>query len=123
MMFTQLRYPAGPPGAALALLRLSLAGTLGFVSLGSEGASAAMSIASAVLACLLVAGFLTRFAALVFALAGSVAVLLGKAPITYVPLMAEGVALALLGPGAWSVDASGARGGSAVLRELSRHDR
>lgn len=92
-------------GAGLVLVRLSLAAVLAHISLGCDGISSIVSAVAAVLACLLSAGFLTRAAAVIFAAAGLLAMAFGETPFTCFSLVLEAIALALLGPGAWSIDA------------------
>jgi uncharacterized membrane protein YphA (DoxX/SURF4 family) len=94
-------YPQGLPGAGLLLLRLGVGGVL---VLWPGQADLVTSIGGA----LLVAGFLTPFAAL--AAAGSLVVSLhsSTSPLPdhgLLSLMGGCVAVALLGPGAWSADA------------------
>lgn len=94
-------YPRGLPGAGLLLLRSGLGVAL-------LVRSAAGGFADLVGAACLIAGFMTPLAALAMA-ARLVVSICRSAP--YLPdlgillLTGGGVALALLGPGAWSVDA------------------
>lgn len=105
MKISRLHYPAGAPGFALVLMRLSLAANLAYVSVHCDSDSSAVSIAAALLACLITGGFLSRSAASFFTLAGLISTALGRTSLTYASNIVEGLALVLLGPGAWSIDA------------------
>lgn len=105
MTTSNTSYPSGSPGMALALLRLSIAGTLAVLSVDYDGASSSLSIISALLACLIAGGFLTRLAASIFAAASLLSIVLHDVSLFYAPIAIEGLALAILGPGGWSVDA------------------
>jgi hypothetical protein len=94
-------YPRGLPGAGLLLLRVGI----GIVLFARPAGDALIGTAGATF---LIAGLLTPFAAL--AMAAALAVSLHRStanlPELSICLLAGGcVALALLGPGAWSVDA------------------
>lgn len=123
MRFILLDYPSGAPGVALALMRLSLSGLLACVSVGWSIADPAAATLAAVLACLIAAGFLTRLAAFLFAVAGLLWIALGAIPPSYAPLTIEGIVLVLLGPGAWSIDAWSLQSGMATLSDRLFHDR
>lgn len=114
--------PAPASDAALALMRLSLAGMLAFISVARDGDSSPISVLSALMACLIAAGFLTRLAAAIFTLAGLLSTAFGGTPLTYAPLIGEGLALLLLGPGAWSIDAHHPRRGLRALLGRSPGD-
>lgn len=92
-------FPAGAPGAGLLMLRLLLGGTL-----ATQGAlrEDAVGVFEAACGALLVAGFATPVAALAGAILGLAAGLHGW-PAVYVSVVA--LAVALLGPGAFSLDA------------------
>lgn len=104
------RYPDGVTGAALLLMRLSCAIVvfpgLGQLALTRSGSWLAASAAAA-LSLALAAGFATRSAAvlLVFGLAAST--LGSPAGLAFLLMASAGgaAALALLGPGAYSIDA------------------
>ena len=123
MKITFLDYPSGASGMALVLMRLSLSGPLAFISADCGALSSGGSILLAALACLLAGGFLTRLAASLFAIAGLLAIVLGAVSPAYVPLTIEGIALALLGPGAWSIDAWMTKSGLVALRDWSPRGR
>lgn len=99
------RYPSGAFSVALALMRLSAAATLALVSLACDRASASTAIITAVLACLIAGGLLTRLSAFVFAVGGFLSIALDGISLDYVPIAIDALALAILGPGAWSIDA------------------
>ena len=96
-------FPAGGPGAALLLLRLSVAATL---VLDVAGHAAPLEFWGALLlVALLCIGFATPVAS-VLACVFQVAVFaMGPANGRVLVPALDAVALALLGPGAWSVDA------------------
>ena len=123
MKFVLLDYPSGVPGMALVLMRLSLAGLLACISLGWSLANPAISTSAAVLACLIAGGFLTRLASSLFAVAALLSIALGVISPSYAPLTLEGISLALLGPGAWSIDAWTLQSGVVMLPNRSLHDR
>jgi putative oxidoreductase len=105
-------FAAGPPGVGLLVLRLAVAATLGFAATGMltaellPGQLAVLAL-HICLSILLLAGLWTPIAG------ASVAILkLGHLfwhraadAWTHLLVAALGIALALLGPGAWSVDA------------------
>lgn len=123
MKISLLGYPAGASGMALILMRLSISGVLAFISVGCDSASSTVSIASAFLACLIAGGLYTRLASSLFAIAGLVSIVLGEVSFTYAPLAVQGVAVALLGPGAWSIDAFNLRRGTLTLPDDPPHGR
>lgn len=123
MKIILLDYPSGASGAALMLMRLSLSGLLAFISADCGALPSGGSILVAVLACLLAGGFLTRLAASMFAIVGLLSIALGAVSPTYAPVAFEGIALALLGPGAWSIDAWTLRSGLVTLRDRPTHGR
>lgn len=118
-----LDYPSGAPGIALMLMRLSLGGLLAFVSFDCGAVFPTVASLAAALACLITGGFLTRVAASLFAISGLLSIALGAVSPMYAPLAIEGIALALLGPGAWSIDAWTLRSGLLTLQLRSPHDR
>jgi putative oxidoreductase len=92
-------YPRGLAAAGLLLLRIGV----GVVLLAR---SAPDDIFGAAGAASLIAGFLTPLAALAMAAALAVSIYRSHLPeLSIVLLIGGSVALALLGPGAWSVDA------------------
>ena len=104
-------FPSGGPGVGLVLLRVSLAAAL---VLGVSGtASGGYAWSSAALASLLVAGALTPVVAVLGGLLGAAHLVLPGVGLlqTGIPMahaaihLAHAAALALLGPGAYSVDA------------------
>ncbi|WP_242187072.1 hypothetical protein [Sphingomonas sp. CARO-RG-8B-R24-01] len=123
MKIILLDYPSGASGVALMLMRLSLSGLLAFISAYCGALSPGGSILVAVLACLLAGGFFTRLAASLFAIAGLLSIALRVVSPFYAPLAVEGIALALLGPGAWSIDAWTLQSGLVTLRDRSPHGR
>lgn len=102
-------FPAGPPGVALLLLRLCVAALLFIDQAGrlSWPAPVWLAIATVLAAAALVAGFLTPIFALVCGLLELMA--LSSLGQLGAPLLILGLSLALaaalLGPGAYSIDA------------------
>lgn len=114
-----LRYPDGSQGVALLLLRLSLA-VIAFPSLARSWPASAnwwpVAIPAAALGLALAAGFGTRAAALLLTatlVAGLVSAEAALAPFLAVS-SGSAASLALLGPGAYSIDAH--RFGRRVIR-------
>jgi putative oxidoreductase len=101
----------GPPGVGLLLLRLTAGITLvvhGVTMLlrGARGGSAVLDIGSILFGVLLLAGLWTPVAGIVVAIGAigmGISRSLSLTPCIFVGIL--GVALALLGPGAWSLDA------------------
>lgn len=101
-------FPSGGPGLALLLLRLFVGAVL------VSDAVTAVSVLNMVLVCVLVAcalavvvGFMTPIAAVVAVLIETIGLTAHSIQITlhlFAPIV-NGVALALLGPGAYSIDA------------------
>ena len=110
-----LRYPDGAPGAALLLMRLSCAAIVhpAFVRL-SPMPGGWWPVAALILA--LVAGFGTRTAAtlLLLVLVAKLFATRGEAVPFLLASAGQALALVLLGPGAWSIDAH--RFGRRVIR-------
>jgi len=97
-------FPAGAPGVGLVLLRVSLAAALVMdVSLGTTPAAYAWTASA--LASFLVAGVLTPVVAVLGGLLGAAHLVLRVGPCPAGILLAQAAALALIGPGAYSVDA------------------
>jgi hypothetical protein len=100
-------YPAGVAGAGLLLFRLSLA--LFIVA----GPPASLShpwwtvLGLSLVALFILVGFCTRVVALLCAVAGLAVLLTGEtaAPISFIVQALAAAALAMIGPGAFSVDA------------------
>jgi len=89
--------------AASLILRVSLAITLGILSVSSDTASTPLSVSAAILGCLIGSGLLTRGAA-----AASVVLVAHcdhSGLIALTSTAAEAFALVLVGAGAWSLDA------------------
>jgi uncharacterized membrane protein YphA (DoxX/SURF4 family) len=100
-------FPAGAPGAALLLLRLSAASLVFVASSQFNTLPTWMIVGFVMLAAALVLGFFTRVAAGISAvLAASIFVALGGT-LGFVTLLHafNAIALAILGPGAYSIDA------------------
>lgn len=114
-----LRYPDGVPGAALLLMRLSCA-AIAYPALCrlSPVPGGWWPVAAPVVATILAltAGFATRIAALLLAVALVANLFTAQGMLAWLLLAATGhsLALALLGPGAWSLDAH--RFGRRVIR-------
>jgi len=97
-------FPDGSPGGGLLCLRLGAAVPL--ILYGIKGLPAAPQIIEVVAAVLLLAGLWTPFTGAAIA-ADELWIGLTRHgdPLTHLTLAALGAGLALLGPGAWSVDA------------------
>jgi hypothetical protein len=99
-------FPSGLPGLGLALLRLSVAVGLALSFSWNQGIPHAVVVAAWLVCVALCVGFYTPIAAvLAFALQGA---LLGFRLLSVeasVVLLLDALALALLGPGAYSLDA------------------
>lgn len=102
-------FPDGQPGAALLLLRLSLAGILVFHSATYwEGPpSVWVSAACDCIGLLLTLGLFTPFIAIASSVVGAAALLFGRGfdPVTGSFVLAVMAALGMLGAGAYSLDA------------------
>lgn len=95
-------FPTGSPGFGLVLLRAFVALTLITANLNVPGWLLAVSLAGA--ACLLI-GFLTPIAAAIVGLSAIAFAIFFDSNYTVVVLIILAAAIALLGPGAFSVDA------------------
>ena len=105
-----LRYPDGLFGVALLLLRLSYA-AIAFPALARLWPAPAITVpiglAAAAIALALVLGFGARAAALLLAFVLAIGIGSARGDLTWFLVGCTGgaVALVLLGPGAWSIDA------------------
>lgn len=100
-------FPQGGPGVALLLLRISVAAIFLVNASYLNVSSLRLLFAFVVLASLsLSVGFLTPYLSVIACIA-AIANLLGPGPgnLIYITQVIDAVALALLGPGAYSVDA------------------
>jgi hypothetical protein len=100
-------FPQGGPGLALLLLRISVAATFAIEAGHRTGASfshvffAAISLISVFLA----VGFMTPLLSFVVGVSAAVSLVVDRqVDLTLVALIANSTALALLGPGAYSLD-------------------
>lgn len=99
-----LAFPGGSAGVGLLVLRLSLAGSL-IAVLGSVDPQPWLLFLAIMTSIGLGAGFLTRLLAGLSILAMANVVPESGAPALVILNLADAVALALIGPGAFSVDA------------------
>jgi len=105
-----LRYPDGLFGVALLLLRLSYA-VIAFPALArlwpAPSITVPMGLGAAAIALALISGFGARAAALLLAAMLAIGICSARGELAWflVSCTGGGVALALLGPGAWSIDA------------------
>jgi hypothetical protein len=99
-----LAFPGGSAGVGLLVLRLSLAGSL-IVTLGSVDPQPWLLFLAIMTSIGLGAGFLTRLMAGISILAMASVIPESGAPALVILNLADAVALALIGPGAFSVDA------------------
>jgi uncharacterized membrane protein YphA (DoxX/SURF4 family) len=105
-----LRYPDGLFGVALLLLRLSYA-AIAFPALArlwpAPSVTVPMGLGAATIALALVSGFGARAAALLLAAVLAIGIDSARGDLTWFLVGCTGgaVALVLLGPGAWSIDA------------------
>jgi len=102
-------FPQGGPGVALLLLRISVAAILlSNAASYLNGSSIRLLFAVAVLASVsLCIGFLTPYLSVIACAAAVANLLLGPGPsnLIYIASVIDAAALALLGPGAYSLDA------------------
>ena len=101
-------FPQGGPGVALLLLRISV-GSIFFINASKLGHGSPVNLvgAGALLVLLaLVVGFLTPYLAVIAGAAAVATLVLGYAgdPV-HTASVVDAIALALLGPGAYSIDA------------------
>ena len=101
-----LAYPGGGAGAGLLLLRLSVAGSFIAMLLGSRDLPAWMLFLAILISIGLCAGFLVRLLAGLSVLAAvTTLVVQSVAPALAILNLADAIALAMIGTGAFSVDA------------------
>ena len=100
-----LAFPGGSVGVGLLLLRLSVAGSLTATLLGSADLQPWMLFLAIMTSIGLCAGFLTRLLAGLSILAVGNVVTESVAPVLVILNLADAIALAMIGPGAFSVDA------------------
>ena len=101
-------FPEGGPGVALIILRLSVAAALIVTTLSRSGSSSFVFAGAALVSLALGAGFLTPFMAAIVCLFAIVNLFVGHPDgFTYLYIFSilDGAALAILGPGAYSIDA------------------
>ena len=102
-------FPQGGPGLALFLLRTSVAATFLIEALRHSGGGPSYVLLAAVLliSASLTIGFLTPLLSFVVCMSAMVALLIGLLAdsLALVSLILNSAALALLGPGAYSMDA------------------
>ena len=102
-------FPQGGPGVALLLLRLSVAAILLMYAANCSGASSVLLLCAfaALMSVSLGIGFLTPYLSVVACAVAIANLLTGPHPgsLTHVLPIVDAAALALLGPGAYSLDA------------------
>jgi hypothetical protein len=101
-------FPQGGPGVALVFLRISVVTTFLMTGVHRFGPSSSLLVAGFVLISILLAiGFLTPYLSVITGAAAIVGLLIGPRTDCFIPvsLILNSVALALLGPGAYSLDA------------------
>ena len=99
-------FAEGPPGAGLLMQRLVVGSTLVYSAVAAADGTTAPQVIGALAGVLLIAGLWTPVAGVVAACAEAWFALSAPAhPVLPAVLAVFGVTLALIGPGAWSVDA------------------
>jgi putative oxidoreductase len=103
-------FPNGWPGRGLLILRLAVGGTLltnsiSWLASGPHRETSAPAIIGIAAGLLILVGFCTPVGSLLAVLSQSWTLLLGNVmPQTAILLLSISVAVAMLGPGAWSID-------------------
>lgn len=101
-----LAFPGGGAGVGLLLLRLSVAGSFAAMLLGNRDVPAWMLFLTILVSIGLCAGFLARLLAALSILAAVTSLIIeSAAPALAMLNLADAIALTLIGPGAFSVDA------------------
>jgi hypothetical protein len=101
-------FPPGGPGIGLLLLRISVAGALVVTGVNRSGVSSFFWVAALLIALSLTAGFLTQYLSLIACVSGIVILVARTLHLDiqiFAFLILNASALALLGPGAYSIDA------------------
>jgi hypothetical protein len=100
-------FPPGGPGIGLLLLRISVAGALVVTGVNRSGVSSFFWVAALLIALSLTAGFLTQYLSLIACVSGIVIFVARTLHLDLILalLILNASALALVGPGAYSIDA------------------
>jgi hypothetical protein len=100
-------FPPGGPGIGLLLLRISVAGALVVTGVNRSGVSSFFWVAALLIPLSLTAGFLTQYLSLIACVSGIVIFVARTLHLDLILalLILNASALALLGPGAYSIDA------------------
>lgn len=101
-------FPPGGPGIGLLLLRISVAATLVFTGLGWADVPSIIVLAASLIAVSLIVGLLTQYLSLIVLMSGIVIFFvraLHSDVLILASLVLNASALALVGPGAYSIDA------------------